>query len=67
MEHSFFLTNAISTEMTIFGSNDRDRKPHDHRRLDDRKCIGRNDRVCFSRSLIFSMIMRVYQDGEGVM
>ena len=23
MEHSFFLTNAISTEMTIFGSNDR--------------------------------------------
>ena len=23
MEQSFFLTNAISTEMTIFGSNDR--------------------------------------------
>ena len=33
MEHSFFLTNAISNEMIIFGSNDR-RKSHDHQDFD---------------------------------
>ena len=33
MEHSFFLTNANSSEMTIFGSNDH-RKPHGHQDSD---------------------------------
>ena len=59
MEHSYFLTNAISTEMVIFGPNDRKRKPRDRRFFD-------GSSVNWSKGTrVFLKILRWCRDREG--